>query len=120
MASKKRPLSIGKEVTEILVALGIVLSHDRKRLGLTVEEVARRARIEPERLDAIEAGTDEELDFLLIVRLASALKTDTDAVLKAVELRIRKIRDKAHKGGIAKKPCKRAPRSGAGTRRRGR
>jgi transcriptional regulator with XRE-family HTH domain len=109
MGSKKRPLSVEQETKGNLVALGFVLNYRRKRLGLTVEEVARRARMKPERLVAIEAGGDEKLDFLLIVRLASALQADTGAVLNAAE---RHIRGKSRKGGIAKKRRKRAPRTG--------
>ena len=119
MGSRKRPLSVGKVTKGYLVALGFVLNYGRTRLGLTVKEVARSARIRPERLVAIEAGNDERLGFRQLVRLASALNADTAFVLKAAELHIRKIRGKSRTGDIAKNPRKRATRSRAGTRKSG-
>jgi hypothetical protein len=116
MGSKKRPLSAKNESKEYLVALGFVLNYRRTRIGLTVKEVARRARIKPERLVAIEAGDYEELDFILLVRVASALNADTGAVVKAANRHVRKIRGKSRTGGVAKKPRKRAPRSRTATR----
>jgi len=119
MGSKKRPLSVEKEIKGHLVALGFVLNYDRTQLGLTVKEVARLARIEPERLDAIEAGNDERLDLLLLARLSLILSAHAGAFLKAAEPDISKIRGKSRTGDIAKKPRKRATRSRAGTRRSG-
>jgi transcriptional regulator with XRE-family HTH domain len=109
MESKKRPHFGAKEVKEYLIALGFVLNYCRTRLGLTVKKVARRARIEPERLDAIEAGTDETIDLKLILDLASALNVDPGAVMKIAEHYVRKSRDKSRRGSVTQNLRKRAP-----------
>jgi transcriptional regulator with XRE-family HTH domain len=113
MEPKERSLSRTRYFEKYRVALGFVLNHARKQRGLTVKEVARRARIKAERLDAIEAGTDETIDLQLILDLASALNVDSGAVMRAAELH---IRGKSRKGGIAKKRRNRTPRSRTGTR----
>ena len=85
---------ISKPVVSIDQIMGFVLSHERTRQGMSIEDVANQAQIKEYRLKQIEAGRGQ-LCVWELIRISDALGTQTQRLVKSTRSLASKIENHA-------------------------